>query len=55
MILLKILLVLVGVSVFLFGILAVSIWIHISKRGTKIWNFVNKHIITDEDEYLKNK
>jgi hypothetical protein len=40
MILLKILLVLVGVSVFLFGILAMSIWIHINKRGTKIWNFV---------------
>ena len=54
MILLKILLVLVGVSVFLFGILTVSIWIHINKRGTKIWNFVNKHIIADEDEYLKN-
>ena len=55
MILLKILLVLVGVSVFLFGILTVSICIHINKRGTKIWNFVNKHIIADEDEYLKNK
>jgi hypothetical protein len=55
MILLKILLVLASISVFLFGILAISIWIHINKRGTKIWNFVNKHIITDEDEYLKNK
>lgn len=55
MMLLKILLVLAGVSVFLFGILASTIWIHINKRGTKIWDFVNKHIIADEDEYLKNK
>jgi hypothetical protein len=37
------------------GILALSIWIHNNKRGSKIWNFVNQHIIADEDEYLKNK
>lgn len=35
--------------------LVVSLWIQKNKRGSKIWNFVNKHIITDEDEYLKNK
>jgi hypothetical protein len=35
--------------------LVASLWIHKNKRGSKIWNFVNKHIITDEDEYLKNK
>lgn len=53
MILLKILLVLVITVLVLFGIVSMSIWIHINKRGTKIWHFVNKHIITDEDEYLK--
>jgi hypothetical protein len=55
MILLKILLVLVITALILFGIVAMSIWIHINKRGTKIWDFVNKHIIAGEDEYLKNK
>ena len=53
MILLKILLVLFITALVLFGIVSMSIWIHINKRGTKIWHFVNKHIITDEDEYLK--
>jgi hypothetical protein len=40
--------------VFLTTIL-VSIYIHENMKGTKIWNFVNKHIITDEDEYLNKK
>lgn len=51
----NILLVLFITSILMVGILALSIWIHKNKRGSKIWNFVNKHIITDEDEYLKNK
>lgn len=40
--------------VFLTTILA-SIYIHENMKGTKIWNFVNKHIIADEDDYIKNK
>lgn len=33
--------------------LYVSIYIHHNMRGTKIWDFVNKHIIESEDSYLK--
>lgn len=50
-----ILLILFITSILIIGIVALSIWIHNNKRGSKIWDFVNKHIIADEDEYLKNK
>lgn len=39
-------------SIFIITIL-ISLYIHNNMKGTKIWNFVNKHIIADEDEYLK--
>jgi hypothetical protein len=39
----------------LIGFMIFVMYIHENKRGTKLWRFINKHIITDEDEYLKNK
>jgi hypothetical protein len=53
MIFLKILLVLVALALITIGLLSLSIWIHVNKKGTKIWNFVNKHIIANEDDYKK--
>jgi hypothetical protein len=41
-------------SLIFFGIIGISLYIHKNMKGSKIWNFVNKHIITDEDEYIKN-
>jgi len=52
---LKIFLSLFILATVLIGFMAFAIFIHNNFRGTKIWNFVNKHIIADEDEYLKNK
>lgn len=34
-------------------IISTSLYIHKNMKGTKIWNFVNRHIIADEDDYLK--
>jgi hypothetical protein len=42
-----------SISIVLVATILISIHIHENMKGTKIWNFVNKHIITDEDEYLK--
>jgi hypothetical protein len=42
-------------SLLFFCILIFAIYIHNNKKDTKIWNFINKHIVADEDDYLKNK
>lgn len=53
MTLLLIFLILLSMSIVFVITILMSIYIHENMKGTKIWNFVNKHIITDEDEYLK--
>jgi hypothetical protein len=53
--LLIVFLILFLLSVFFIGILLTSIYIYNNMRGTKMWNYVNKYIITDEDEYLNKK
>ncbi len=53
--LLIIFLVLFLLAVFFISFISISIYIHNNMRGTKLWNFINNHIIADEDEYLKNK
>jgi hypothetical protein len=50
---LKIFLSLVILVLIFISFVFISIWIHENMRGTKIWEFVNKHIITDEDYYIK--
>ena len=42
-------------SIISFFSIIVSMYIHNNMKGTKLWRFINKHIIADEDEYLKNK
>jgi hypothetical protein len=49
----SILIILGTLSILFISIVCVSIWIHKNMKGTKIWNFVNKHIIADEDYYIK--
>jgi uncharacterized membrane protein YhaH (DUF805 family) len=34
-------------------IILVSIYIHNNMKDTKICNFVNKHIIANEDDFIK--
>lgn len=50
---LKIFLSLLILSAFFMLIVLTSIYILNNMRGTKLWKFVNKHIIADEDDYLK--
>ncbi len=50
---LKIFLLLLVLAVLMISFLSISIYIHTNMRGTKIWNFVDKHIITNEDDYIK--
>lgn len=40
-------------SIILISIVMLSLFVHKNMRGTKLWNFVNKHIIADEDDYIK--
>jgi hypothetical protein len=50
---LKIFLLLLILTVLLISFLSISIYIHSNMKGTKIWKFVDKHIITNEDDYIK--
>ena len=34
-------------------IILASLYVHKNMKGTKIYQFVNKHIIADEDDYIK--
>lgn len=40
-------------SVFFTIIILASIYVHKNMKGTKIYHFVNNHIIADEDDYIK--
>lgn len=39
-------------SIFTLTIL-ISFYIHSNMKGTKIWKYVNKYIIANEDDYIK--
>lgn len=47
------LIILFCLSIIFVSIVMISLFIHKKMRGTKLWNFVNKHIIADEDDYIK--
>lgn len=47
------LIILSSLSVLFVTTITASLYIHKNMKGTKIWNFVNKHIIADEDDYIK--
>jgi hypothetical protein len=44
-----------GISLTSIGIVFISVYIHNNMEGTKIWHFVNKHIVANEDDFIKNE
>lgn len=47
------LIILAILSVLFVTTITASLYIHKNMRGTKLWNFVNKHILADENDYIK--
>lgn len=35
--------------------LILSIYIHNNFKGTRVWKFINKYIIANEDDYINKK
>lgn len=48
-----ILIILAILATFFTLIILASLYVHKHMKGTKIYQFVNNHIITDEDDYIK--